>query len=292
MRNSKIGIVTILYNSEAVLFDFFESLAKQTYQNFILYVIDNKSPDNSLDLSTSLTMQYSFQIEIIANDDNYGVAKGNNIGIKKALNDNCDMILLSNNDIIFEANCIEVLLQNMQDYNIDMAVPKIYYWGTNKLWYAGGNFSKLKGIVCHTGYLQEDTGIYNTPKSVDYAPTCFMLINKEVVNKVGLMDEKYFVYYDDTDFVFRAIHSGMKLWYIPQSVVQHKVSVSTGGADSDFSLYYKNRNFIYFVRKNHSFFIALYYLLLQFARLMEKIFKLNKRQIRLLAKAYKDGMLL
>ena len=98
--DNKIGIVTILYNSEAVLDDFFESLSHQTFKNFILYIVDNLSPDNSLSRAKSLGKKVDFECVYIENGQNFGVAKGNNIGIKAALKDGCNYILLSNNDSI------------------------------------------------------------------------------------------------------------------------------------------------------------------------------------------------
>lgn len=292
MSNSKIGIVTVLYQSETVLPDFFDSLAKQTHKHFILYVIDNKSPDNSLNLARKLATEVSFQTEIIANDDNYGIAKGNNIGIQKALEDCCDFILLSNNDVVFGKDTIEVLLAGAEKQKADMAVPKIYFWRTNQLWLAGGGHYWYNGWSKHFGYMQEDTGQYNTPKSVVYSPTCFMLIRNEVFDKVGLMDEKYFVYWDDTDFVYRAIHKKQILWYLPQSLIYHKESTSTG-KQSDFSMYYQYRNFVYFTCKNRPFLLALYYIGFNlFVHFLKRIFTMNFHQWKLVVKAYWEGLLL
>jgi GT2 family glycosyltransferase len=292
MNNPKIGIVTVLYRSETVLPGFFDSLAKQTFKNFVLYVIDNKSPDGSLSLSCELAEKYSFQTIIVANDDNYGVAKGNNIGICKALQDDCDLILLSNNDVELSENTIEALFQGLEKQKADMAVPKIYYWGTNLLWFAGGGYCWYNGCSQHFGSMQEDMGEYDTSKSVLYAPTCFMLIRKKVFDNVGLMDEKYFVYWDDTDFVYRAIHKNNTLWYCPQSIVYHKEGTSTG-KQSDFSVYYLCRNFVYFTFKNRPFLLALYYVGFNLlVRFLKRIFSMNFHRWKLALKAYWEGIII
>ena len=96
----RIGIVTVLYNSAGVLPEFFETLGTQRYTNFILYIVDNKSPDDSLAVARKLCASARFETVVIENEENYGVAKGNNIGIKAALRDGCDRVLLSNNDIV------------------------------------------------------------------------------------------------------------------------------------------------------------------------------------------------
>lgn len=202
--DNKIGIVTILYNSEAVLDDFFESLSHQTFKNFILYIVDNLSPDNSLSRAKSLGGKVDFECVYIENDQNFGVAKGNNIGIKAALKDGCNYILLSNNDIVLNSNTIENLLSGIVSYKADLAVPKIYFWNTNKLlWMAGGKFRWLQGTTLHFGFRQPDSAKFNQLKAIEYAPTCFMLIKSKIFKEIGYMDEVYFVYYDDSDFLWR-----------------------------------------------------------------------------------------
>ena len=116
---------------------------------------------------------------------------------------------------------------------------------------AGGKMIHNKGIINHVGDGEEDSSKFNNPQYFDYAPTCFMLIKNEIFRKIGLIDEKYFVYYDDTDFIYRAVKDGNRIFYMPNLVILHKVSSSTGGNESSFSIYYSNRNRIYFIRKNY-----------------------------------------
>jgi len=78
-----------------------------------------------------------------------------------------------------------------------------------------------------------------------------MGIRASVFERIGLMDERYFVYYDDTDFVFRCLKHGLRLVYQGSAELRHKVSSSTGGGGSDFSIYYYNRNRLFFIRKNY-----------------------------------------
>ncbi|WP_159479119.1 glycosyltransferase family 2 protein [Chryseobacterium sp. 18068] len=287
----KIGIVTVLYNSETVLAEFFETLDKQTYKNFILYVVDNLSPDDSLELSKKLAVYSQFKTVIIENGANYGVAKGNNIGIRKAFDDDCDLILLSNNDIKLEENSIDKLLIGLDKNNADMAVPKIYFYGTNKIWAAGGSFIKKSGLTLHSGEGQEDKGQFNNDEQVTYAPTCFMLIKKEVFDQVGLMDEKYFVYYDDTDFVYRALKMHEKiLWYISDSEIYHNESTSTGKM-SDFSIRFLWRNLVYFALKNYKPLYAGYVLIYNFIYIFIILFfRYPTKQWKIALNAYREGL--
>lgn len=261
-----IGIVTVLYKSEQVLLEYLQCVSNQTFKNIVLYVVDNKSPDCSLDIAIDFSQQNDLKIVVIANDENFGVAKGNNIGINHALKDNCDLILLSNNDVVFSENTVEKLLEAFNYYKADMIVPKIYFYHNNSIWMAGGSFSKRAGTTIHHGCYCEDKGQFDKNELITYAPTCFMLINKTVFDDIGMMDENYFVYYDDTDFVYRATKNGKKLWYFSNVVVRHKEGTSTGVL-SDFSVKYQNRNLVYFAMKNYSSFYGSYviiYNLLQF----------------------------
>lgn len=289
--NRKIGIVTVLYNSESVLNEFFETLSKQSYTNFILYIVDNLSPDGSLELSKKLKKNYKFETVIIENDNNYGVAKGNNIGIKRAVDEQCDLILLSNNDIAFENNSIEKLLSGLDQHNADLAVPKIYFYGTNKIWAAGGGYKLRNGLTIQYGQEEEDEGQYNQDKQVDFAPTCCMLMKKEIFSSVGLMDENYFVYYDDTDFVYRALNKQNKvLWYISDSVIYHNESTSTGKM-SDFSVKFLWRNLVYFALKNYSLFYGLYVVGYNFLYIVIILyFRYSRKQWIIALKAYKEGL--
>ncbi|WP_071149713.1 glycosyltransferase family 2 protein [Bacteroides ndongoniae] len=292
MEREKIGIVTVLYNSESVLEDFFRTLNEQTYKNFILYLVDNNSNDLSVSKGREYSGKVDFECKWLLQNENVGVAEGNNIGIKAALADGCNYILLSNNDVVLQGKTIEVLLDGMLSMNASMAVPKIYYWDNpQKIWMAGGGFQWLQFSTFHRGEGCFDKGQYNKKISIKYAPTCFMLINATVFARVGFMDKRYFVYYDDTDFVWRSVKLGIeKLVYIPESVLLHKVSSCTGGAESDFSIYYSKRNHIYFARKfchGIHFIIFTCYLIVHF--LFRKLFLYDRKKLILILRSYKDG---
>ena len=188
-KRPKIGLVTVLYNGIEVLEDFFVSLNNQTYKNFTLYVIDNSPDDNTLNEAIKLSNKFNIDSVFINNNDNCGVAKGNNQGIEKILENDCEYVLLLNNDIEFSQNTIEDLVNYSVENDISIIVPKIYYHNTNKIWMAGGYISNFRGTTPHRGELEEDQGQYENIEYINYAPTCFMLLNKKVFNEVGLMDE-------------------------------------------------------------------------------------------------------
>lgn len=288
--NEHLGLVTVLYNCEGVLQEFFDTLAIQTYKDFELIIVDNLSKDKSLETCKKLAESAPFKCYFIENKDNFGVAAGNNQGIKLALEHNCDKILLTNNDIVLRGDTIQKLYDIHCAKNADLSIPKIYYAGTNTIWCAGGKFNKLKGTTTHFGYCKDDDGGFDSVKQVEYAPTCFMLINKNVFNTVGLMDEKFFVYYDDTDFVYRSvINNSFSLWYIPDSIIYHKVSFSTG-SESDFNIRYMLRNRIYFAKKHNKFPHLYYYINILYHKTIRKMKLLNnKHKYEIINNALKEG---
>lgn len=253
----KIGLVTVLYNSDEMLPDFFESLFIQCYKNFILIIIDNSPSEKTNNSIKNISSEWSIDFVHLPMQKNIGVAAANNIGIQYALSQNCDTVLLLNNDIVFsQKNCFSKLVDLAKNKKI--IVPKILYHNTNKVWYGGGLFRNWFGFVKHIGCgLNESSSKINIAKNTFYAPTCFALIDKSIFESIGLMDEQYFVYSDDTDFMYRAYKAGFKVWYEPSIVIEHKISQSTGGMTSDFSLYYDTRNKIYYSRKFNNFLLKI-----------------------------------
>ncbi|MFM0204982.1 glycosyltransferase family 2 protein [Paraburkholderia fungorum] len=243
--------MTVLFNSDDVLPGFFASLAAQIDVKMHLYVIDNSASDSGALLSKKLAESHGIQATVVFNNANVGVARGNNQGIELALDDRCDLVLLANNDTEFSSTTIRTLQAVVSNDSARVATPKIMYFDKSDLiWYGGGHINPWTVRTPHYGVGQKDQGQFDIARKVGYAPTCFMMFDARVFGEVGRMDEAYFVYYDDTDFVWRMASRGIDIHYVPQAVVLHKVSSSTGGGQSPFSLRFVNRNRMYFIRKN------------------------------------------
>lgn len=249
----KFGLVTVLFNSETVLPGFFESLAAQDFKDFWLFILDNSLNNISYNATLELIEKYGVKnVTLIKNTENVGVAKGNNQGTELALEMGCEYVILLNNDIEFQnPRLFSDLYTMVKTSNEKMVVPKMTFFDSGKIWCAGGAINPLTGTTTHRGEGMDDGKEFSVGMHVNYAPTCFMLIHRSVFDQIGLMDEKYFVYQDDTDFVWRANQAGFKIYYWPEGLIRHKVSSSTGGALSQFATYYCERNRIYFIRKNY-----------------------------------------
>ena len=251
----KIGLVTITYNSADVLQPFLDCVWQQTHNNLVLYIIDNDSED---DTHLILEKENDVRLQIINNSSNFGVAKANNIAIKRAIADDCDQVLIINNDVEFEATLIEKLLQLQDERSCSLVTPKMmYYDNPNHIWYAGSWFIKKKGYLpLHRGMKEIDEGYFDKIVEVEYAPTCCLLAKKEVFQDVGMMDEKYFVYFDDTDFSYRVWKDKRyKMFYSPDVKFYHKVGSLTKSFNKEEEKIFRGDFFIQQNTKNHIYFL-------------------------------------
>jgi GT2 family glycosyltransferase len=266
----RIGIVTVTFNSATVLPDFLRSLKVQGYEDFVLFAVDNASTDNSVQILRECSDP---RMRVIRNADNRGVAAGNNQGIQAALDAGCSSVLLINNDTEFDPTLIARLKDGFAKYEVEMTCPKMMYYGEpSRIWAAGGKFQRWRGYrSVHIGDGELDRGQYDVARLVSYVPTCCVLIRKEVFEKIGMMDERYFVYWDDTDFMYRAKKAGVKLMYLPEAKLLHKVATLTGGAATPFAMRYGTRNSLYFLLKHFGIILTMPWLALSQAIWCQKI---------------------
>ncbi|WP_212959983.1 glycosyltransferase family 2 protein [Cohnella xylanilytica] len=281
----KVGIVMVNYNGEKFQNDCLASLREITYTNFMTIIVDNASVDNSVEM---VKKKYP-EVFLLEMGENLGVAKANNIGINYAIENNCDYVLLLNNDTEVQRDFLTNLVEKADEKTL--VVPKMYYYEPNNMiWCAGGEIDWKKAVTIHYGMKEMDDKSLNKESYIEYSPTCCMLIHKSVFSNIGLMDEKYFMYYDDTDFCVRATASGYKILYQPKSIIWHKVSSSSGGEESLTSIYYGNRNRLYFIdkfyKKKHA--VKTFYYVTRIIKLLYWLFKGQKKKIETLYKAILD----
>jgi GT2 family glycosyltransferase len=245
----KVGVVTVTYNSGRVIDGFLASLLPQTYDNFVLYVVDNISSDETLARVSTVN---DARIRVIANPDNRGIAEGNNQGIRAALQDGCGLVLLFNNDTEFDPKLLETLIAGIEKTGSDMVAPKImFHHDQNKIWSAGGGLDAWRAYSgFHHGYGETDYGQFDQARPVQHAPACCLLIRDEVFSRIGFMDDRYFAYVEDTDFCYRAMRAGLTITYLPEARVLHKAHSLTGGLFSPFMMRYTTRNRTYFMLKH------------------------------------------
>lgn len=244
--NDKIGIVIVNYNGEKYQNDALKTIYESSYDNFEIIIVDSGSKDNSIAMAKEVYPNVHYLLQ----EENVGVAKGNNIGIRYAIEKlQVDYVLLLNNDVELDKDTIRYLIEEANPNTI--VVPKIYYYDPHDmLWFAGGSMVWNKGESEHWGNFETDHGQFDLRKEITYSPTCCMLIHKSVFERVGYIDETVFMYFDDTDFCARVNKAGIKILYVPESIMWHKVSSAGGGSDSKIQVYYMTRNKLYYMNKH------------------------------------------
>jgi hypothetical protein len=191
------------------------------------------------------------RLRIIVNDKNYGYADANNVAItyaRKALNP--DYVLLLNNDtIVHKLFLNELVAAAEHDETIGMAGPKIYYCDFegrhDVLSFTGGRIDMRIGLVLYLNEREIDKGQYDSIGAFDYLTGACLLVRKELLERVGLLRTDYFLYWEDTDWCFRAGQLGYRLAYVPSAIVWHK-----GGAlPQGKKIYYWARGLVYFIKR-------------------------------------------
>jgi hypothetical protein len=239
----KLSYITVNYNGLIDTCALIETIPFN--DNLEVIVVDNASKQDE----ASIIAQRYPHVKTLRTNKNLGFAGGNNIGIKEAKG---QYLFLINNDTIFKEFDIEPLIRRVDSSpQIGIVCPKIRFaWGTNPIQYAG--YTPLSKITIRNqaiGFGEEDNGQYDTARPTPYAHGAAMLIKREAIEKVGLMPELYFLYYEEIDWSMMFTKAGYEIWYDPACTVYHKESQSTG-QDSPLRTYYITRNRLLLVKRN------------------------------------------
>ncbi|MEA2006916.1 MAG: glycosyltransferase family 2 protein [Patescibacteria group bacterium] len=209
----KVSIVIVNFNGKDVLEKCLKSLDKIDYSNFQIVLVDNDSQDGSLQKAKRLFPQITF----LKNKTNLGFSAGNNVGIRHALSNDADFILLLNNDTIVETDFLTKLVETVQkEPRTGIVCPLIYGPDMKKVWFSRGKIDWLRMKTAH-----ETKTISQKPYNSDFISGCAMLIPRKVLDKVGLLCEKYFLYWEDADFCQKVQSAGFKLTVCPKSIIYH-----------------------------------------------------------------------
>jgi GT2 family glycosyltransferase len=291
MTPDTVGIVAVTFNATRTIRGFLNSLLEQTYREFVLYLTDNRSSDQTLE---EIARYKDPRIRVFRNAENLGWAEGANRGIRAALADGCPLILLMNDDTEFEPQLLEKLVRGLDDYACHMIVPKILFFDNQRMiWSAGGTFRPSRGYApLHHGVSQIDEGQFDVPRQVEHGPACCLLLRREVFDRIGILDNRFFLCLDDADLCYRAMRAGFKLFYIPSATLLHKASSSTGGPTSDTNARYGTRSHVIYMLKHMGVWRGLFFLPAYQVYLLMKLLtgrmKLSRFVLR--EKAFVEGL--
>lgn len=237
---SNIYIILLNYNGYKDTIECIDSI-KNNIKNtkFKIIVVDNKSTDDSV---KKIEENINEDIILIRSSVNNGFSAGNNIGIKYAIEHDADYVLLLNNDTIVEEDFLTPIVEFAEkNSQCGCISSRIYYnLERNKIWYDGGKFNFNICRAEHYRFNETNSNISGINET-GFISGCCMLIPVQVIKKVGLMDERYFLYVEDTEYSLRIKKYGYKLYWDSDHSIFHKVSSSTNKI-SKMAQFYEIRN--------------------------------------------------
>ena len=253
-----ISIVTINFNSENETHQCLSSLFEIDHSDFDIkiIVVDNGSKE----IFKLTKAEQEKDVFLIRSDINLGFSGGNNLGISKALGSGSDYVLIINNDTYHDKNFLKELFTVLEkSKSVGAAVPKIYFAKGHEFhknryknlelgkvfWYAGGFMDFKNALSVHRGVDEVDKGQYDVQETVDFATGCCILFKREVLEKVGLFDDRYFLYFEDADLSMRIIKSGFNIMYVPSAFIWH-INAASSGVGSTLQDYFITRNRLLF----------------------------------------------
>ncbi|MEK6767322.1 MAG: glycosyltransferase family 2 protein [Planctomycetota bacterium] len=238
----KVAVIILHLKDIPCLVDCIISLNKITYRNFNIIIAHN-GPE-SIALLDALAPISRHITKVIDMDANIGFTRANNIGIRHALRDEAEYILLLNDDTEVAPDFLTTLI-DVAELRPDagMLGPKIlFYDQPQKIWFAGARFNPETCMATATGFNQAVQYEDSVPIESDFITGCALLIKRKAIEKIGLLDERIFIYCEDLDWGLRLIKAGLKNLVVPDARIWHKVSITVGGLDSPFTIYHKTRS--------------------------------------------------
>ncbi|MDY0013837.1 MAG: glycosyltransferase family 2 protein [Rhodocyclaceae bacterium] len=250
VANSPKKVVTVLlnWNGKADTLACLDSLAAVTHPNHQVVVVDNGSTDGSVAAIKSACQD----VLVLETGANLGYAGGNNVGIRWALEQGADFVFLLNNDTVVSPDIVDELVAAAASLPVHSVLgAKIYFYDEpTSLWFAGGTWDAQAADFDHIGFGCPDGKDYAFQREVDYVTGCALFASADTFRQVGLLDESFFLTYEETDWCYRARRMGYRCFFIPGARLWHKVSASFGGAQSPLVTYFMVRNRLLWARRH------------------------------------------
>jgi len=251
-----VAIVILNWNGKDNTLECLNSLEDIDYPNFRVIVVDNGSTDGFQDeVSQAFPQHY-----LICNDDNLGFPGGNNVGIKCALKQQFDYVLLLNHDTLVESDFLKKLVNvATSDQNIGICGPRIVYHSNPELfWSTGGYLAKKSGCPYHLEKPPPQVCTDKAFSEVDWVSGCALLIKASVIERIGLLDDDYFVGTEDVDWCVRTQRAGYTIAYVDNACIAHKKRIVSFNQYNYLQQYYTLRNLLIFIEKNGNFSSSFY----------------------------------
>ena len=245
-----VSIIILNYKSEKLTIDCVKSVLCSDYANdsFEIILLDNNSTNDSYSLLSKELNGYK-NITILKSEKNLGFSGGCNLGIMASRG---EYIILLNNDTLVPRDWLTKMVEYARS-NKDIGIigTKILFSSKNNLINNAGSYLTSKGDGGDIGFKQKDLGQYDHPKEVFSICCANMLIKRELLSEAGLLDNRFFMYYEDTDLCYRARLMGYKILYVPDPAILHCHAASLGEWSPLFTFYVlRNKLFVHMKNSN------------------------------------------
>jgi GT2 family glycosyltransferase len=239
-----VGLVLLSWNRFDLLAACLESVRRSDYRSIRIIVVDNGSTDGS---PARLRERFP-EVTVIENGRNLGFAAASNIGLRRLLDAGADLLLLLNDDTVISPTMIATLARALaSDATIGVVGPTIYYAAEPRtIWFAGGVIDRF-GQAGHPRAGEQDQDGDAPPRDVDYISGCALMVRRAALERVGLLDERFFAYYEETELCARVRASGYRIVIVPQAKMWHKVRPGDRPS-SPVYLYLMARNRLLYLR--------------------------------------------
>jgi len=250
MEEPQVIAITLNWNGREMTLDCVESLLECQYPKLEIIVVDNGSSDG-----TPEAVRARFpDVTVIENGKNLGYSKGFNRGIDHAMGRGAEYLLILNNDTRIDPLAVDELVEVAKsDDKIGFVTGKVYSFDEPQRLQTVGNHNHPWNLVGgHVGMNEMDEGQYDEIMDYDFIDDVFWLVRREVVEKVGMYDPEFFLYFENTDWCARARRAGFRLVYTPMAKLWHKGSMSSGGGTNPVNTFWMARNRYPFMWRNGS----------------------------------------
>ena len=245
MSLPRVIAVTVNWNLPLDTLVCLDSLSKQDYGNLEFLVVDNGSNDDSV----SQISKGCPRANIFVNPKNLGFAGGYNTGIRAALEQGADFVFILNNDTFLDPSAVRRLVEAYYP-GVGILAPFIYFANSPQtIWSMGGKFNPYNLEIRQKWFYRADPGGWPAVIPQDFVNGCGMLFPRSMLEKVGLFDERFYLYYEDADLCYRTRLAKLSILVVPGAKMWHKVSTSSGGGSSPNERYWMARSSIRYFKK-------------------------------------------
>jgi GT2 family glycosyltransferase len=243
-----LSVIVLNNNHRDDVMECITSLYQNDYPNLQVIMLDNASTDDSV----AIVCKKFPEVQLISLVKNLGYAGNNNVGLQAALTKEADWILILNDDTVLASTCLAQMVRaGESDPNIGIVGPMVYHFDEPEVIQSAGGMLGKKWQSIHLGKDEIDQGQFDSIRPVEWISGCAIMVRRAVLERIGLLDADYFLYWEDTEWCIRASEAGWKIIHVPNAKLWHK-GVKRNYQPKPYVTYYVTRNYLFTLAKHNA----------------------------------------